>query len=129
MKKLIFLLILIFSVQVFANDKIYSTETKADNKEIQVNLYYKIYIIENVVQSEYQEKKSNSIFEGVDVDKLLRDAFNGTGKYSKEAKLATEMCEKDEKLMQGYYRIFSKEELEQIVKESTDKTNKALKTK
>lgn len=123
MKKLIFLVILIFSVQVFANDKIYSTETKADNKDIQVNLYYKIYIIENVVQSE----KSNSIFEGVDVDKILNDVVNGTGKYSKQAKLATELCKRDEKLSQGLHRLFTENELKEITNKSSTKTNEALK--
>lgn len=117
MKKL-FLLLIIFSFSLFS-------------EELKMRKIESIVIInfESENSQIIQEKKSNSIFEGVDVDKILNDVINGTGKYSKEAKLATEMCEKDEKLMQGYYRIFSKEELEQIVKESTDKTNKALKTK
>lgn len=71
----------------------------------------------------------DNLFSGIDVDKLLRDAFNGTGKYSKAAKLATELCKRDEKLKQGLCRIFTKEELEQIAKESVLKTNEALKNK
>ena len=115
MKNLFFLLI-ILSFSLFS-------------EELEMRKIKSITIIEFESENSQilQKSKSNSIFEGVDVDKILNDVVNGTGKYSKEAKLATEMCERDEKLMQGYYRIFSKEELQQIANESAEKVNKALK--
>lgn len=90
MKKLFFLLI-ILSFSLFS-------------KELEMRKIKSITIIEFESENSQilQESKSNSIFSGIDVDKILNDVVNGTGKYSKEAKLATEMCEKDIKLMQGY---------------------------
>lgn len=115
MKKL-FLLLIILSFSLFS-------------EELEMRKIKSITIIEFESENSQiiHESKSNSIFEGVDVDKILNDVVNGTGKYSKEAKLATEMCERDKKLMQEYYRIFSKEELQQIANESAEKVNKALK--
>lgn len=115
MKKL-FLLLIILSFSLFS-------------EELEMRKIKSIVIIEfeNENSQILQEKKSENLFSGINVDKILRDAFNGTGKYSKEAKLAREMCEIDKKLMQGYYRIFSKEELEQIAMQSVLITNEKLK--
>lgn len=115
MKKLFFLLI-ILSFSLFS-------------EELKMRKIKSITIIEFESENSQilQESKSKSLFSGIDVDQILYEASTGTGRYSKEAKLATEMCEKDIKLMQGYYRIFSKEELQQIANESAEKVNKALK--
>ena len=69
----------------------------------------------------YQEKKS--IFDGIDVGRLLKEASEGTGKYSKEAKLATKLTE----LELRNKRLFDVEELERILNESSIKTNEKLK--
>lgn len=115
MKKL-FLLLIILSFSLFS-------------EELKMRKVESIVIInfESENSQILQEKKSENLFSGIDVDRILRDVSEGTGRYSKEAKLATEMCKRDKKLMQGYYRIFSKEELEQIAKESSLITNEKLK--
>lgn len=115
MKKL-FLLFIILSFSLFS-------------EELKMRKIKSIVIIEfeSFHSQILQERKSESLFSGIDVDKILNDITSGTGKYSKEAKQATEMCEKDEKLKQGFYRLFDREELEEIAKQSAVKTNEKLK--
>lgn len=111
MKKL-FLLLIILSFSIFP-------------EELKMRKIESIVIInfESENSQILQEKKSESLFSGIDVDKILREVSTGTGKYSKEAKLATEITKKDEKLKQEFYRFFSRDELEEIAKKSAAQTS------
>ena len=83
MKKL-FLLLIILSFSLFS-------------EELEMRKIKSITIIEFESENSQiiQESKAESLFSWIDVDKILYEASTGTGRYSKEAKLATEMCERD----------------------------------
>lgn len=110
MKKLIFLLFLTFNFIIFS-------------QELEMKKIESILIInfEKDNSPVFLEKKS--LFYGIDVDRLLKEASEGTGRYSKEAKLATKLT----KLELRNKRLFDVEELERILNESSAKTNEKLK--
>lgn len=110
MKKLIFLLFVTFNFIIFSQE----LEMKKIESIVIINFEKDSLPI-------YQDKKS--LFDGIDVDQLLKDVFNGTGRYSKEAKLATKLTE----LELRNKRLFDVEELERILNESSAKTNEKLK--
>ena len=118
MKRLFFLMLLLTVVCFAENSNCNAHKVHCDYVRIENVIVYNVKPLETSAVKQ-------SIFAGVDVDKLLKEAFEGTGRYSKEAKLAKQMT--DLELASKEKLLFDRIVLEKIARESSLKTTDKLK--
>lgn len=114
-----FFLMLLLSAVCFAeNSNCNAHKVHCDYVRIENVTVYNVKPLET-------SKGKQSIFAGVDVDKLLEEAFNGNGRYSKAAKLAKQIT--DLELASKEKLLFDRIVLEEVARESSLKTTDKLK--